>query len=55
MAASDNSPRPLIIIGASHAGLSCAEALRKGGFDGAISMIERESGTPLQRPPLSKT
>ena len=55
MTASDNSPRPLIIIGASHAGLSCAEALRKGGFDGAISIIERDSGTPLQRPPLSKT
>ena len=55
MTALDNSNTSLIIIGASHAGLSCAEALRKGGFDGVIGVIERDSGTPLQRPPLSKT
>ena len=45
----------IVIIGASHAGLSCAERLRTGGFDGQITILERDPGLPLQRPPLSKT
>ena len=45
----------IVIIGASHAGLSCAERLRAGGFDGQITILERDPGLPLQRPPLSKT
>ena len=45
----------IMIIGASHAGLSCAERLRRGGFDGQITILERDPGLPLQRPPLSKT
>lgn len=45
----------VVIIGASHAGLSCAEALRKGGCEGEIIVCERDGGLPLQRPPLSKT
>ena len=45
----------IMIIGASHAGLSCAERLRTGGFDGQITILERDPGLPLQRPPLSKT
>ncbi|MGB1367709.1 MAG: FAD-dependent oxidoreductase, partial [Candidatus Puniceispirillaceae bacterium] len=44
----------IIIIGASHAGLSCAERLRHHGFDGQITIFDREDGLPLQRPPLSK-
>ena len=45
----------VVIIGASHAGLSCAERLRTGGFNGQITILERDPGLPLQRPPLSKT
>ncbi len=45
----------IVIVGASHAGLSCAERLRSGGFDGQITILERDPGLPLQRPPLSKT
>ena len=45
----------IMIVGASHAGLSCAERLRTGGFDGQITILERDPGLPLQRPPLSKT
>ncbi len=45
----------IIIIGASHAGLSCAEKLRVGGYQGKILVLERDEGLPLQRPPLSKT
>ncbi len=45
----------VVIVGASHAGIACAEALRQNGFDGGITMIERLPGLPLERPPLSKT
>ena len=45
----------IIIIGASHAGISCAEQLRHFGFSGAIMLIDRQSGAPLERPPLSKS
>lgn len=45
----------IIIIGASHAGISCAEQLRHLGFSGDITLIDRQSGAPLERPPLSKS
>ena len=38
-----------------HAGVSCAEQLRQLGFSGAITLIDRQSGNPLERPPLSKS
>ena len=44
----------IIIIGASHGGIACAERLRKLGFDGKITLIEKLAGLPLERPPLSK-
>jgi 3-phenylpropionate/trans-cinnamate dioxygenase ferredoxin reductase subunit len=44
----------LVIIGASHAGLFCAEQLRSNGFDGDITIIDRLAGMPLERPALSK-
>ena len=43
-----------IIIGASHAGLSCAEKLRQLGYEADITVIDRDKGMPIQRPPLSK-
>ena len=45
----------IIIIGASHAGISCAEQLRHLGCSGDITLIDRQSGAPLERPPLSKS
>lgn len=44
----------IIIIGGSHAGIACAERLRKLGHKGPITIIDRLSGLPLERPPLSK-
>ena len=44
----------VIIVGASHAGISCAEKLRANGFSGQIQLIDRLSGVPFERPPLSK-
>ena len=44
----------LAIIGASHAGVSCADKLRQYGFKGALILIDRLPGLPVQRPPLSK-
>ena len=49
-----SSDQKILIIGASHAGISMAEQLRKQGFDGTITMIDRESSMPMERPPLSK-
>lgn len=46
--------KKIVIIGASHAGISCAEKLRKYGFEGIITLIDRIPGLPVQRPPLSK-
>jgi NADPH-dependent 2,4-dienoyl-CoA reductase/sulfur reductase-like enzyme len=42
------------IVGASLAGLRCAQALRAKGFDGTIALYGDESTLPYDRPPLSK-
>jgi p-cumate 2,3-dioxygenase ferredoxin reductase subunit len=44
----------IAIIGAGQAGGSAAEALRKGGHRGAITLIGVEAHAPYERPPLSK-
>ena len=46
---------PFVIIGASHAGVSLAGILRKKGWEPGIILIEKQTGTPIQRPPLSKS
>ncbi len=46
--------RSVVIVGASLAGFSAAEALRRRGFEGTISLIGDEPHRPYQRPPLSK-
>ncbi len=43
-----------VIIGAGQAGLSAAEALRKRGYEGPVTLIGDELAPPYQRPPLSK-
>ena len=44
----------IVIIGGSHAGLSCAEKLRQLDYSAPITILERDGGLPVQRPPLSK-
>lgn len=42
------------IVGAGQAGVQAAEALRSGGFEGAITLFGDEPHPPYHRPPLSK-
>jgi len=44
----------VVVVGASLAGLRAAEALRKGGFDGRLTLVGAEPHLPYDRPPLSK-
>lgn len=44
----------MVVIGAGQAGLQTAEALRRGGFAGMITLVGDEGRLPYQRPPLSK-
>lgn len=44
----------VVVVGGSLAGLRAAQALRKRGFAGTITMISGESHAPYDRPPLSK-
>ena len=43
-----------VVVGASLAGLRAVEALRRAGYDGAITMVGAEAHLPYDRPPLSK-
>ena len=47
-------PNRVVIVGVSAAGLSAAEALRRRGFDGTLTLIGDEPHLPYDRPPLSK-
>ena len=42
------------MVGASLAGLRAAEALRRGGFTGRLTLVGGEEHLPYDRPPLSK-
>ncbi len=46
--------RRLVVVGGSLAGLRAAEAARRAGFDGTITLVGGESHLPYDRPPLSK-
>lgn len=46
--------RRIVVVGAGQAGSSLVVGLRKGGFDGDITLIGAEPALPYQRPPLSK-
>jgi NADPH-dependent 2,4-dienoyl-CoA reductase/sulfur reductase-like enzyme len=46
--------REAVIVGASLAGTRTAEALRRAGYDGGITMVGREPHPPYDRPPLTK-
>ena len=44
-----------LVIGASHAGVNFAFALRREGWKGTITLIDSYPELPYHRPPLSKT
>ncbi len=46
--------RRVAVVGASLAGLRAAEALRREGFDGELTLVGAERHRPYNRPPLSK-
>jgi NADPH-dependent 2,4-dienoyl-CoA reductase/sulfur reductase-like enzyme len=46
--------RRILVVGASAAGLSAAETLRREGYSGEITLVGAEPHLPYDRPPLSK-
>ncbi|CAK7287896.1 Ferredoxin reductase [Streptomyces misionensis JCM 4497] len=48
------APSRVTVVGASAAGLSVVEGLRREGYTGAITWIGEEAHLPYDRPPLSK-
>lgn len=49
-----DSPASVVIVGASAAGLTTAESLRRRGFGGRLVLVGDEDHLPYDRPPLSK-
>jgi len=49
-----NVPASVLVVGASAAGLSTAEALRRKGYQGRLTLLDAENYLPYDRPPLSK-
>ncbi|MCI5078266.1 FAD-dependent oxidoreductase [Oricola sp.] len=52
MSATDRAP--VVIVGASHAGVSAASELRAAGYAGPLMLVGAESILPYHRPQLSK-
>ncbi|MGW4210291.1 NAD(P)/FAD-dependent oxidoreductase [Lentzea sp. NPDC004789] len=49
-----NAPDGVLVVGASAAGLATAEALRRKGYLGPLTILGAEPHLPYDRPPLSK-
>jgi len=49
-----SSLRDVVIVGGGAAGLAAADALRREGFAGALTMISADDSPPCDRPNLSK-
>jgi NADPH-dependent 2,4-dienoyl-CoA reductase/sulfur reductase-like enzyme len=47
-------PQRVVVAGGSLAGLRTVEALRRGGYDGRVTVLCAERELPYDRPPLSK-
>jgi 3-phenylpropionate/trans-cinnamate dioxygenase ferredoxin reductase subunit len=54
MSASGAAPRTIVIVGASLAGATAADTLRRQGYDGRLILAGAEREAPYERPPLSK-
>jgi apoptosis-inducing factor 3 len=50
----DHAPESVAIVGAGAAGNSAAEELRHLGFQGDVTLIDRDADAPYDRPNLSK-
>lgn len=48
------TPSHVLVVGASAAGLATAEALRRKGYRGRLTLLGGELHAPYDRPPLSK-
>lgn len=48
------TPDSVLIVGASAGGLAVAEALRRKGYQGGLTLLGAEPYAPYDRPPLSK-
>lgn len=51
---SDGDRADVLIVGAGHAGVQVAAALRERGFTGSIVLFEGRPDWPFRRPPLTK-
>ena len=49
-----STPSGVLVVGASAAGLATAEALRRKGYGGSVTLVGDEAHPPYDRPPLSK-
>lgn len=49
-----STPEHVAVVGASAAGLTVTETLRREGFDGRLTLLGAEEHLPYDRPPLSK-
>ncbi|MBO0838362.1 MAG: FAD-dependent oxidoreductase, partial [Actinobacteria bacterium] len=49
-----SGPESVLVVGASAAGLGVAEALRRKGYAGELTVLGAEPHLPYDRPPLSK-
>jgi NADPH-dependent 2,4-dienoyl-CoA reductase/sulfur reductase-like enzyme len=49
-----NTPSSVLVVGASAAGLSTVESLRRKGYQGRVTVLGAEPHLPYDRPPLSK-
>ncbi|XXT21191.1 FAD-dependent oxidoreductase [Sorangium sp. So ce429] len=49
-----NAPASVLVVGASAGGLAVAEALRREGYAGRLTLLGAERHLPYDRPPLSK-
>ncbi len=50
----DRGLKPVVVVGASLAGLSAVQAMRSGGFDSPVVVVDSSPELPHDRPPLSK-
>ena len=48
------APRRVVIVGAGAAGSAAAEMLRRSGYDGRVTVVDEDNGSPYDRPNLSK-